>query len=290
MQSMTGYGKGIAEKNGTKITLELKTVNHRFLDWSIKTPRTFLFLEDTIKKQISQKINRGHIDLYLTYAKDSAVENALTVDMALAKDYIEKAQEVAKEFGLENDVTVSSILRNGDIATRESVEESEDDLKELTLSALVQALDALAVARANEGAHILADLKQKLDNMQSALDKIKEFAPKVTAIYRENITARIDEALKENVDQQRLAMEIALFADKCCIDEEMTRLQAHIDLMRKTLESDKPIGRDLDFRIQEMNRETNTIGSKANFLEITAEVLKLKNEIEKLREQVQNVE
>ena len=290
MHSMTGYGKGIAEADGKKITIEIKTVNHRYLDLGLKFPKTFLFLEDSIKKQIGAKLTRGHVDMYLSYEQTENAKGGYAVDFELLENYLSIASEIADKSGLSNDVTVSSLIRNGDIVARAENEEDEALLSELTKSALAGALIALVEARVREGETIKADLISKLDNMQTSLNKIKEFAPCVVKDYREKLTARISELIDGGVDEGRIATEVAIFADKCCIDEEITRLGAHIELMKKTLSLAKPIGRDLDFRVQEMNRETNTIGSKANDLRITEEVLALKNEIEKIREQVQNVE
>ena len=290
MHSMTGYGKGIAEADGKKITIEIKTVNHRYLDLGLKFPKTFLFLEDSIKKQIGAKLTRGHVDMYLSYEQTENAKGGYAVDFELLENYLSIASDIADKSGLSNDLTVSSLIRNGDIVTRAENEEDEALLSELTKSALAGALGALVEARAKEGETIKADLISKLDNMQASLNKIKEFAPCVVKDYREKLTARIAELVDGGVDEGRIATEVAIFADKCCIDEEITRLGAHIELMKKTLSLAKPIGRDLDFRVQEMNRETNTIGSKANDLRITEEVLALKNEIEKIREQAQNVE
>lgn len=290
MHSMTGYGKGIAEADGKKITIEIKTVNHRYLDFGLKFPKSFMFLEDGMKKKIGGTITRGHVDMYLSYEQAECAKAGYVVDFDLLDNYLALAKEMEEKTGLQSDVTISSLLRNGDIVSRAEFEEDEDALKTLTMSALDDALKALVVARQKEGDAIKADLTSKLDNMQGALDRIKALAPMVTKEYREKLHSRIDEAMKGAVDEARLATEVAIFADKCCIDEEITRLGAHIDIMKKTLTLSKPIGRDLDFRVQEMNRETNTIGSKANQLAITEEVLALKNEIEKIREQAQNVE
>ncbi len=290
MYSMTGYGKGIYEKDGKKVTVELKTVNHRFLDWGLKFPKTFLFLEDDFKAKIKSRIQRGHVDMYLSYDQTECAKGGFKADADLAKNYVEVAENLANSLGLQNDLTLTSLLRVPDVVVRAENEEDEELLKEITMKALDEALDNLLVARAKEGEAIKKDFISKLDNMQASLDAIKAYAPEVTADYREKLSARISDAVNGVVDEVRLATEIAIFADKCCIDEEITRLGAHIDLARKLMTETRPIGRDLDFRIQEMNRETNTISSKANYLKITAEVLKLKNEIEKLREQAQNVE
>lgn len=290
MYSMTGYGKGIYENNGKKVTVELKTVNHRFLDWGLKFPKTFLFLEDDFKARVKSRIQRGHVDMYLSYDQTESAKGGYKVDVELAKSYIKAAEELSVATGLQNDLTLTALLKTPDVVTRAEDEENEELLREITMNALDEALDNLIIARGKEGEAIKADFILKLDNMQASLDEIKKYAPDVTREYRDKLHARIEEAVAGVVDEVRLATEVALFADKCCIDEEITRLGAHIELARKLINENRPIGRDLDFRIQEMNRETNTISSKANYLGITAEVLKLKNEIEKLREQAQNVE
>ena len=291
MYSMTGYGKGIAKSNGKTITIEIKTVNHRYLDLGIKIPRSFLFLEDSVKKTIAGAISRGHADLYLTYEQDSVSDGAYTADIELAKNYLEAAKLLAKSTGVKNDITLSSLVKVGDIIKREQPAEDEDLLKALTDEALKAALENLKAMRKREGESLMADISAKLDNIEKSLEVIKENAPKVVENYRAGLEARIAELLDPSkMDMQRLATEVALYADHCAIDEEITRLGAHIAHARALLNADEPVGRKMEFLVQEFNRETNTIGSKANDLTITAEVLKIKNEIEKIREQSANIE
>ena len=291
MYSMTGYGKGIAKSNGKTITIEIKTVNHRYLDLGIKIPRSFLFLEDSVKKTIAGAISRGHADLYLTYEQDSVSDGAYTADIELAKNYLEAAKLLAKSTGVKNDITLSSLVKVGDIIKREQPAEDEDLLKALTDEALKVALENLKAMRKREGESLMADISAKLDNIEKSLELIKENAPKVVENYRAGLEARIAEVFDPSkMDMQRLATEVALYADHCAIDEEITRLGAHIAHARALLNADEPVGRKMEFLVQEFNRETNTIGSKANDLTITAEVLKIKNEIEKIREQSANIE
>lgn len=291
MHSMTGYGKGIAVKDGRSVTIELKTVNHRYLDWGVKMPKNFLFLEDSIKKTAAFHISRGHIDLYLTYEQSSAGSTPFCVDDGLAASYMAAAEKLSAETGLENDLTLSALMRAQDIVFRASAEEDETLLCEITLDALNQALENLKAMRKKEGESLHNDIVAKLNNIRLSLDKIVALAPRVVEDYRNKLTARISEALSGvSLDEARLATEVAIFADRCSIDEETTRLAAHIENMKQLLECDEPVGRKLDFLVQELNRETNTIGSKANDYNITAEVLAIKNEIEKIREQAQNVE
>lgn len=291
MHSMTGYGKGVSKRDGKTITIEIKTVNHRFLDCNIKLPRNFLFVEDRVKKAVSSAISRGHVDLYLTYEQSSTDEGAYTVDLELANNYLTAVRQLENGTGLANDVTLSTLLRVGDIVTRQQSVEDEDLLAEMTLEAAGEALVNLKVMREKEGQSQKADIASKLGTIEACLDRIKEFAPKVVEDYRELLNARIAEVVEPSlVDKQRLATEVALYADHCAIDEEITRLSTHISNMRSLLEATEPVGRKMDFLVQEFNRETNTIGSKANDMRITKEVLAIKNEIEKMREQAANIE
>lgn len=291
MYSMTGYGKGASKRDGKTITVEIKTVNHRFLDCNFKLPRTFLFVEDRVRKAISSAISRGHVDLFLTYEQTAVDEGAYTVDCELAANYLAAANRLALATGLENDLTLSSILKVPDVVTKEQAVEDEDLLAEMTIEALNAALENLKNMREKEGLALKADISKKLDNIASCLEIIKEFAPQVVEDYRNGLNARIAEVVSPTqVDMQRLATEVALYADHCAIDEEITRLTTHIANMRALLEADEPVGRKMDFLVQEFNRETNTIGSKANDMRITGQVLAIKNEIEKMREQAANIE
>ncbi len=291
MYSMTGYGKGVSKRDGKTITIEIKTVNHRFLDCNFKLPRNFLFVEDKVKKAVSSAIARGHVDLYLTYEQTSIDEGAYTVDVNLAKNYLDAVNVLQKNTGLENDVTLSTLLRVGDIITKQQVVDDEDTLADMTLEAVDGALENLKIMREKEGQSQKKDFEAKLASIEDCLGRIKEFAPLVVEGYRNALNARIAEVVEPNlIDKQRLATEVALYADHCAIDEEITRLSTHIANMRSLLESSEPVGRKMDFLVQEFNRETNTIGSKANDMRITKEVLAIKNEIEKMREQAANVE
>lgn len=291
MYSMTGYGKGVAKSNGKTITIEIKTVNHRYLDLGLKIPRNFIFLEDSVKKIISGAISRGHVDLFLTYEKDSVADGAFTLDLELASNYLAVARELAKNTGVEDDITLASLVKVQDVIKREQPVEDEDMLRQLTVEALSAAVDSLKIMREHEGESLKADISQKLDNIETSLSAIKKQAPKVKENYKAGLEARIAEVLEPSkIDMQRLATEVALFADHCAIDEEITRLGLHIEHMRKLLTASEPVGRKMEFLVQELNRETNTIGSKANDMAITSEVLAIKNEIEKIREQSANIE
>lgn len=291
MRSMTGYGKGTASRDGLTVTAEIKTVNHKFFDWSIKMPKGFLFVEDDAKRAVAAEVQRGHVDVYLTVERDAGVADDYAVDSNLALKYVRTAENLAESTGVQYDVTVSSLMKNPDIVSLKAAEIDDETAKSVVLEALGEALVGLVAMREKEGATQVADISAKLDAIESALGEIASVAPQVVADYRAKLAARIREALGDNLpEESRIATEVALFADKCAIDEEISRLTAHIAAMRAHLKSTAPVGRKLDFLVQEMNREANTIGSKANDLRITERVLAIKNDIEKIREQAQNVE
>lgn len=291
MYSMTGYGKGVAKRDGKSVTIEIKTVNHRFLDCNFKLPRTFLFVEDAVRKAVSGAISRGHVDLFLTYEQTSVDEGAYTVDVELANNYLCVLRQLQSATGVADDVTLTTLAKVPDVIVKEQAVEDEDLLRALTVEALDGALCNLKAMRQKEGVALKADIYQKLDKISDCLERIKEYAPEVVNDYRRALNARIAEVVEPSlVDMQRLATEVALFADHCAIDEEITRLSTHIANMRALLEADEPVGRKMDFLVQEFNRETNTIGSKANDMRITEQVLSIKNEIEKMREQAANIE
>lgn len=291
MRSMTGYGKGTASRDGLTVTAEIKTVNHKFFDWSIKMPKGFLFVEDDAKRAVAAEVQRGHVDVYLTVERDAGVADDYAVDGNLALKYVRTAENLAESTGVQYDVTVSSLMKNPDIVSLKAAEIDDETAKSVVLEALGEALVGLVAMREKEGVTQVADISAKLDAIESALGEIASVAPQVVADYRAKLAARIREALGDNLpEESRIATEVALFADKCAIDEEISRLTAHIAAMRAHLKSTAPVGRKLDFLVQEMNREANTIGSKANDLRITERVLAIKNDIEKIREQAQNVE
>lgn len=291
MRSMTGYGKGTASSAGLTVTAEIKTVNHKFFDWNMKMPKGFLFVEDDAKKAVAGAVSRGHVDLYLTVEKQTAKAGEYRADAALARMYVDSARQLSETLGVPFDITASSLMKNPDIVTLSETEIDDETVRKVTLEAVSEAVSALVAMREREGAALAADLSEKLASIEASLEEVKKEAPRAVAEYRRKLRARIDEALGQlPLDEARLATEVALFADKCAIDEEISRLGAHIAAMRALIASQGQVGRKLDFLVQEMNRETNTIGSKANDLAITERVLAMKNDIEKIREQAQNAE
>lgn len=291
MRSMTGYGKGAASSAGLTVTAEIKTVNHKFFDWNMKMPKGFLFVEDDAKKTVAGAVSRGHVDLYLTVEKQTAEAGEYRADAALARMYVDSARQLSETLGVPFDITASSLMKNPDIVALSETEIDDETVRKVTLEAVSEAVSALVAMREREGAALAADLSEKLASIEASLEEVKKEAPRAVAEYRRKLRARIDEALGQlPLDEVRLATEVALFADKCAIDEEISRLGAHIAAMRALIASQGQVGRKLDFLVQEMNRETNTIGSKANDLAITERVLAMKNDIEKIREQAQNAE
>jgi len=291
MKSMTGYGKGACERAGRCVTVELKSVNHRFLDLNIKLPKSFSQFEDVIRKCVQRRISRGHIDVYLNFEDAAAEANVFVANVELARNYLAAAAKLSAEVGIEDDLTLSSLVKVPDIIERCEAEVPDEELAALITQAVESAICELEEMRAVEGKAIAADISAKLKLIEGFVERIAERAPHVVTDYRDRLKQRVTELTSEAaVDDARIASEVAIFSDRCSIDEELTRLKAHIAQLFKFLASDGDCGRKIDFLLQEMNRETNTIGSKANDLIITQNVLKLKNEIEKIREQAQNIE
>ena len=292
MKSMTGYGKGVSLRDNRELVVELKSVNHRFLDISTKMSRMFLFAEDIVRNMISQQVTRGHIDIYVNYRLLGTTDKVVTADLALAKGYVEAASKLSNEFPqLHDDFALTALMRCGDVLSVEQAVEDESVLRGMMQEALTQALGQLNVMRGEEGNTLREDLLKKLDVMQQLLLKIKEFAPAVVENYREKLRQRVESALQGvEIDEAKLANEVCFFADKCCIDEETTRLATHILHAKEILSTEQPVGKKLDFLVQEFNREVNTICSKSNSTDLTNIALDMKNEVEKMREQVQNLE
>ena len=291
MYSMTGYGRGAASREGRELTIELKSVNNRFLDIGMKLPRALSFLEDGLRKLLNDGLSRGHVDVFVNYRNLRSDAKTVRVDEALLKAYLTSARESAKALGLADDITLSRALTLPDVTTILPADEDQQALMELSQMVMTEAIENLKVMRHKEGERLKLDLSARMDTMTGYAAAIEQRAPAVVEEYRTRLTARIEELLGETeVDRARLATEVAIFADRAAIDEEIVRLNTHLVHFRELLEADEPVGRKMDFLIQEMNRECNTIGSKANDAELTSIVLLCKAEIEKLREQIQNIE
>lgn len=290
MRSMTGCGSGKVQQDGWEVTVDLKTVNHRFLDISMRLPRNLSFLEQTVRESVSRKIRRGHVDVFLTVKRTDASAATVTGDPELAVLYTEAAKQLAERTGTQNDLTVSRLMQMEGVLTLNEQEMDEELVSVICNEAAEIAAEQVVQMREREGAHLKEDLKLHLDAADVLRAAIRERAPLVVNEYREKLEGRLKNLLTDAVEPQRLAQEVAIMADRCAIDEELARLDSHIRQMRKYLENEGEIGKKMDFLIQEMNRETNTIGSKASDAAIAQHVVDLKSEIEKLREQIQNVE
>lgn len=292
IKSMTGFGRGDHAATDRKITVEIKSVNHRYCDVNARIPRKLGFLENDIKNYIKKHLSRGKIDVYASYEDNSEKKESICFNEALAEEYLEHFKKIADRFSLQNDIKVSHLARLQDVFTLEVQEDDEDLLWSIMKGALDSAIEKLVAARTVEGELLYKDIAGKLQLMEASLERIEAEAPMVAAQYKERLETRLEELLGSvaAVDEGRLAQEVAIFADKSSIDEEIVRLRSHIEHMDKTLASGQPVGRKLDFLAQEMNREANTILSKASSLSIADEAISLKTEIEKIREQIQNIE
>ena len=291
MLSMTGYGKGEYIEGGLELTVEIKTVNNRYLDVSVKSPRIFAAYEDVIRTTVRKKLTRGHADVFVSLKDKRERETALSVDLALAKAYISAAKALkAENPDLPDDVTLSSVLRYPDVLKQEDTPTLDEELTKALDVALNAALDKLNEMRAVEGQKLKEDMLSRVKTIEGLVTEISARAPQIAQEYREKLTARVKEYLDgAQIDESRLLTEVAVFTDKSNIDEELTRLRSHIEQFRSIAE-EGIVGRKLDFLVQEFNREANTTCSKSNDVTITRAGLALKNEIEKIREQVQNLE
>lgn len=291
MLSMTGYGKGEYKEGGVELTCEIKTVNNRYLDVSVKAPRIFTAYEEVIRSTVREKLTRGHADVFVSLKDKREKPTVLSVDVALAASYVSAAKTLKETLpDLPDDLTLSSVLRYPDVLKQDEVVSVDETLLCALKTALSTALDSLNAMRAVEGEKLKKDMCSRVDTIEKLVDEISLRAPLIAQNYRERLTNRIKEYLSDvNPDEARLLTEVAIFADKSNIDEELTRLRSHIEQFRNIAE-EGIVGRKLDFLVQEFNREANTTCSKSNDVAITKAGLALKNEIEKIREQVQNVE
>ena len=291
IKSMTGFGRCEITGNDRKISVEMKSVNHRYLDVNIKMPKKLNFFESAIRTELKNYITRGKVDVFITYEDYSEGSGSLKYNKKLAEEYLTYLRQMAEEFELDNDVRVSTLSRYPDVLVMEEQNIDEEEIWKDLQSALRGAAESFVQTRVTEGENLLKDLTAKLDTMLEHVDFITERSPKLIQEYKDKLRDKVRELLEDvQIDESRLYMEVTLFADKVCVDEELVRLRSHVESTKKALYSGGSIGRKLDFIAQEMNREANTILSKANDLEISARAIELKNEIEKVREQIQNIE
>lgn len=290
IKSMTGFGRGEYGVEGKRYLVEIKSINHRFTDISIRMPRSFNFLEDKIRQFVLKDISRGKIEVYIFIENLGLEGRSVLVDKALASLYIKELKELNRELDLQDDLTLSSLLRLPEILKVESDNDDDSIWSELS-NALDSAIKNLIMMREQEGIKLKNDILNRSNIIKDMVSNIETRAPKVVTEYKERLNNRLKELLDNaSIDETRLAMEVAVFADRASICEEVTRLKSHLNQLSMILESKESIGKKLDFLVQEMNREVNTIGSKANDLEITKLVVEAKSEIENIREQIQNIE
>lgn len=292
IKSMTGFGRCELSDGERKFTVEMKGVNHRYLDVNIRMPKKLNFFETSIRSLLKQSVSRGKVDIFITYEDLSEGQAVLKYNASLAREYMESLKEMEEQFGLENDVRVSTLSRYPEVLTMEEQALDEEEIWNCLKKAMERAISQFVETRTMEGENLRRDIIEKLDGMMELVEFIEVRSPQIIAEYREKLEEKVRELLADTqIDDSRIAAEVVIFADKICTDEEVVRLKSHISHMKDVLLSDEAgIGRKLDFIAQEMNREANTILSKANDLEVSNKGIDLKTEIEKVREQIQNIE
>ncbi|MCR5824417.1 MAG: YicC family protein [Lachnospiraceae bacterium] len=291
IKSMTGFGRCEIEEGGRKIAVEMKSVNHRYSEVTIKMPKKLNFFEAAIRGVLKEYISRGKVDVFISYEDTGEASGCVKYSNEIAREYIEYFNRISDEFGLANELNAAVIARMPEVLTFEEKEVDEEGLWKLLETALRGCLEKFVETRIAEGEKLKEDLLGKLDGIEEMVKKIETRSPEIVKEYRDRILAKVKELLGDtSVSEQVLATELIVFADKICTDEEMVRLKAHVSNMRDTLNSGKDVGRKLDFVAQEMNREANTTLSKANDIEVSNIAIELKTEIEKIREQIQNIE
>ena len=291
VKSMTGYGRARETLNGRDITVEVRSVNNRYLDCTVKMPRSYVFAEDSIKTRVQKAISRGKVDVFVTIDTTAADVTVVTVNEALANGYYHALKQLKDAFALEGEITPVALAKFPDVLT---VSRAEEDLEAVAADigqVVDQALQAYNEMRAVEGQRLAADIAGRVATIETVVAKVEERSPQTVAEYRARLSNKMAEVLQSTtIDESRILMEAAIFADKVAVDEETVRLRSHIAQLRNMLQGSDPVGRKLDFLIQEVNRECNTIGSKCNDLTIAQDVVDMKAEVEKIREQVQNIE
>ena len=291
LKSMTGFGRAEVSEGDRKVTVEMKSVNHRYLELGIKVPRKLNFLEGNVRNEMKKFVSRGKVDVFISYENLGKGDECIRYNSMLAKEYFDCYEQISRELGLENDVKTSYIMRSPDVVTIENAQDDEETIEALVIKAIDEAVLKLIETREEEGRRLQVDLISKLDGMIENVKFITEKSPVIVAEYKEKITNKIHELLEDSqIDESRIAQEVTVFADKVCVDEELVRLDSQIKAMREDLLKGGTVGRRLDFIAQEMNREANTTLSKTSDPEISDHAIMLKTDIEKVREQIQNIE
>ena len=290
INSMTGYGKATLSRENREYQIEIKSVNHRYLDMNIKMPRTISYLEEEVKKTIMTYVKRGKVDVFITFENNSTEGRKIQINKEIASVYIKELKKLAEEENILANIEVTEISKYPDVLSIQN-EQNEEKIKQELIEVTKQAVQKLVEMRSAEGSKMAQDLLQRVEEVQQNVTKISDQSTGLIQDYVVKLESRIKELLPNHeIDQNRLVQEVVIFADKCSVQEEITRLNSHIAQFKNFLQAEENIGKKLDFLIQEMNRETNTIGSKANCLEITNKVIDIKTQLENIREQIQNIE
>lgn len=291
MNSMTGYGRSRQVLDGREITVEIRSVNHRYLEYSARIPRMYGYLEEKLKTFLQSLVSRGKVEVTVTIQNLTGGDTVVQINQALAKGYLDAMRSQAESLGLKDDLTLSTLTRFNDVFTLQKLEEDQQVIWNSVQQVARQALDQFLEMRRREGERLKLDLLQKLELLNGHVAAVEEQSPKTVAAYRERLLQKMEELLADRcIDQQRILLEAGLYAEKIAVDEETVRLKSHLEQFAQMMEQSGPVGRKLDFLVQEINRETNTIGSKAQDLAVTRRVVEMKSEIEKIREQIQNIE
>ncbi len=291
LRSMTGYGRSENIIDGRHIIFEIKSVNHKFFECNARLPRSCMFLEDKLKTLVQGKISRGKVDVFLQLETLESTDTEVLVNHSLASAYVKALRELKEEYSLPDEVSLSLLARCPDLLSVRKAQEDEDALWAAVAEVAEAAIESFLEMRKSEGIRLQKDILEKAGHLEALVDEVEKITPETVAEYRERLQTKIEEMLGANhFDEQRILTEVAVFADKVAVDEETVRLRSHIRQLRQLSESEEPVGRKIDFLVQEMNREANTIGSKSVNSKIAYLVVDMKSEIEKIREQIQNVE
>ncbi len=291
VKSMTGYGRKKAENDQREVTVEIKSVNHRYLDLNIKVPRIYSFLEEAVKSTVSSRVSRGKVDVFVSVFTKDGKDVKVTPNLELIREYVEALRQVRDTFGLADDISTMGVAQMPDALSIDKEEPDNEAVQQQVLEVVGQALEEYDAMRRAEGARLCQDIVQRAGRIGQLVDHVEQRSPQTVEEYRKRISARMHELLGDTeIAEQRILAEAALFADKVSVTEEIVRLRSHLAQLNTMLSADTAVGRKLDFLVQEMNREANTIGSKANDYELAQTVVEIKAEIEKIREQIQNIE
>lgn len=291
IRSMTGYGRAVQTLNGREITVELRSVNNRFLDCSVRLPRAFSYAEDALKQSVKEFVSRGKVDMFVTVNVTAEENVRISLNRPVLEGYLEALRTIAKDYDVREDITATALTRFPDVFVVEKQEEDEKQITADIVSVAREALHAYDQMRCTEGAALVTDLRSRAATILSVVERVEARSPVTVQEYRERLEAKMREVLEStSIDESRILTEAAIFADRIAVDEETVRLRSHLSQMEKLLSEGGSVGRKLDFLLQEMNREANTIGSKGNDIEQARNVVEIKAELEKIREQIQNIE